>query len=359
MKLTDKIKSFLKPKKSEEKKPETVTPVKEVPHTPAETVTPAKEVPHTPAETVKDEETELLDAFLSEITEEENDGIIHFPYRIDENEIYHPQNETEEKTVIIPEGVTYIPKEAFKGKSVRSIQLPESLLWIEAEAFSETALEEIVLPSSLQFLQEKTFAKCQHLKKVVMPSGLLGIGRNVFQNCPSLGSIAIPETVRYLDGSYFSSPDLGTSLKQSFEPTIQRLNNAFRRTACPVPKSAKEKLYFGKFLFQYHKGTKLSKKFPEQLKADYFLELGDTQKIYRNINGKKIFSILERLPIFDSGDAMYSSYEKIYLFRSPDKNGLSAIVIEGGYEISSVMLYEKIFPTNEKIKYLLDALEII
>ena len=131
-----------------------------------------------------------------------------------------------------------------------------------------------------------------------------------------------------------------------------------QQTACSVPKSAKEKLYFSSFLFRYYKETKLLKKFPEQLKAYYFLKLGDTEKIYRNINGRKIFSAVEHLPIFDSGDARYGSYRKIYLFRSPDGNGFSGIKICGGYEIASVTLYENIFPADRETKYLLDILEL-
>ena len=344
MKLIEKMKNFLTPKKSE---------TKQQTKTPEPVSQPAK------AKTPTPQKIDLPEPSLAESAEKEKDRSIKIPYHLDENEIYHPSEEIKE-SVIIPEGITFIPEKAFKGKPVKSIQLPESLLWIGEEAFSETALEEIILPSSLQFLQKKTFADCKNLRKVILSSGLLGIGKDVFKGCPLLTSIDIPESVCYLDADYSSSPDINWELRKSFQATTQRLHAVSKQTTYSVPKSAKEKINFIGFLFefQYSKSTELPKEFPEWLKGYNFLELGNI-KIYRTIDGRKILSILEELPIFDSGDARYDSYKKIYLFRSSDGNSLSAISTHGGYELASVTSYENIFPANEKTKYLLDIFELL
>lgn len=346
MNLTDKIKKFLKSGKTEEKPPEPKPPVR------TETIPqPDKKEIEMP------DKSGLPEQFLAESAEDEKEKTIRIPYQLDENEIYHPAEETAE-SVVIPEGVKLIPKSAFKGKPVKRIQFPESLLWIGKEAFSGTALEEVLLPPSVQFLQEKTFADCKQLRNVILPAELLGIGENVFKNCPLLTSADIPESVCYLDKSYFSSPDINGDLKKSFSSAVLRLGTAYQQTSCSVPKSVKNKLDINGYHFQYSQETKLGKQFPERMKGHYFLNLSDSITLYRTVKGRRIVSVLERLPIFDSEDARYGSHEELYLFRSPDENTFSGIKIYGGYDISSVTLYENIVPADSKIKYLLDVLEL-
>ena len=68
---------------------------------------------------------------------------------------------------VLPEGLLKIGAEAFKNcRSLKDIVLPEGLLAIGNEAFRNSGLEEIVIPLSVQKMGEGVFMHCVHLKYV-------------------------------------------------------------------------------------------------------------------------------------------------------------------------------------------------
>ena len=72
------------------------------------------------------------------------------------------------KIIAIPEGVTAIGKDAFRG---------------------DTVLEAVILPDSLEEIREKAFADCPRLREVVLSSDsrLRAIGPKAFLNCVKIG----------------------------------------------------------------------------------------------------------------------------------------------------------------------------
>ena len=72
------------------------------------------------------------------------------------------------KIIAIPEGVTAIGKDAFRGDAV---------------------LEAVILPDSLEEIREKAFADCPRLREVVLSSDsrLRAIGPKAFLNCVKIG----------------------------------------------------------------------------------------------------------------------------------------------------------------------------
>lgn len=155
--------------------------------------------------------------------------------------------ETTLRSIILPEGITYIGSNAFNNSSLEAITLPESLEEIDQYAFSKTNLTEIVIPANVELLESSafqgasspisplkkvvfegnkihtiesnTFQNCQNLQEVQLPEGLTTIKYNAFQRCYALEEITIPDAVTVIEKQVFSQctslrrVNLGTQLE--------------------------------------------------------------------------------------------------------------------------------------------------
>ena len=72
------------------------------------------------------------------------------------------------ESLVIPEGVTTIGYQAFKGHAnLKTVVLPSTLTTIEQEAFMEcTALESLTIPASVTFIGSQALAYCTSLKDI-------------------------------------------------------------------------------------------------------------------------------------------------------------------------------------------------
>ncbi len=134
------------------------------------------------------------------------------------------------ENVIIPNNVTSIACEAFKGKkNLVSITIPDSVKSIGYRAFfgcenltsvnipqSVTSLEwgaflgckklvSITIPDGITAINMNTFEHCESLKKVIIPESVSVIGMNAFDSCFNLQWVNIPENVKKLSGGLFSN----------------------------------------------------------------------------------------------------------------------------------------------------------
>ena len=100
----------------------------------------------------------------------------------------------EQHSVIVPEGVTVIGKEVFKGMSwITDITLPEGLTEIGENAFKGCRkLERINIPSSLEKVGELAFHRCHDLVSLEFPETVTSFGKGTFLCCDSLRSIKAP-----------------------------------------------------------------------------------------------------------------------------------------------------------------------
>lgn len=155
--------------------------------------------------------------------------------------------ETTLRSIILPEGITYIGSNAFNNSSLEAITLPESLEEIDQYAFSKTNLTEIVIPANVELLGSSTFQgasspisplkkvvfegnkiqtidrctfqDCQNLQEIKLPEGLTTIKYNAFQRCYALEEITIPDAVTTIEKQVFSfctalkKVNLGTQLE--------------------------------------------------------------------------------------------------------------------------------------------------
>ena len=97
-------------------------------------------------------------------------------------------------SVVIPEGVTVIDDNAFRGcTSLRSVVIPSTVVSIGSGAFYGcSSLESISLPSSLVSIGSEAFAECRSLKEISIPYWVLEIGDALFDGCISLERLTMP-----------------------------------------------------------------------------------------------------------------------------------------------------------------------
>ena len=95
---------------------------------------------------------------------------------------------------IIPEGVTEIPNEAFKGcGSLTRVEMTDSVIAIGNEAFADCeGLREIKLSKKIKSVGTKAFYNCHSIEKIVLPLGVKTFGKNIV----SKGTILARQSVR-------------------------------------------------------------------------------------------------------------------------------------------------------------------
>ena len=165
-----------------------------------------------------------------------------------ESESAFGQSQCNITSIVIPNGVTTIGKEAFKGCSrLTNIEIPESVTkigdyafegtpWFDAKKRESTpvmvngisvdnwflfdgskysgdvvipdgvtdirgntggyGITNISLPDSLKNIGENAFVNCSDLTSIAIPDGVTGIGDAAFMNCAGLTNIKIPDSVK-------------------------------------------------------------------------------------------------------------------------------------------------------------------
>ena len=155
----------------------------------------------------------------------ENNGITYSVTTIGE---YGFQN-TQIRTIVIPDSVTTIEQAAFAGSELEYITIPDSVITIKSSAFysceimasvvignsvttfGNSVFEEcedllsITIPDSVTNLGNETFYKCHSLESVVIGNGVSRIGYGTFSGCRSLSEITLPNSVTEIDSSAFSN----------------------------------------------------------------------------------------------------------------------------------------------------------
>ena len=98
------------------------------------------------------------------------------------------------KTVVVCDGITGLPKGAFKDcNRLTTVSLPQTLTAVSAEAFYGCdQIEEMYLPN-VTSIGDSAFYKCSKLEKLTLGKNLKTIGNNAFYNCKALKTVSLPE----------------------------------------------------------------------------------------------------------------------------------------------------------------------
>lgn len=134
-------------------------------------------------------------------------------------------------SVVIPEGITKISKEAFCDcDSLKSVVIPEGVTKIGDSAFRDCpSLSSIVIPKSVTEIDDAAFKGCHSLKSVEIPEGVTKIGACAFNFCESLSSVVIPEGVTIIRDMTFNDCK---SLKSVVIPESVREIDMFAFDGC-------------------------------------------------------------------------------------------------------------------------------
>ncbi len=98
----------------------------------------------------------------------------------------------DEKTIVVPEGVTKIDSGVFQKKLVENIFLPDSLIEIGSDAFYNcNNLKEITLPPNLKEIGSCAFSYCTSLTDITVPKSVQYLSYQIFQGCSKLENITI------------------------------------------------------------------------------------------------------------------------------------------------------------------------
>ena len=115
----------------------------------------------------------------------------------------------------VPEGVTTIADRAFAGTEIESIIIPNSVTHIGKEAFDFCPnLKSVVLPDTLTTIEEGVFSQCFALKSIRIPSSVRTIKDGVFYSA-GIESIDIPDSVTYMGSGVFEGCDELQSVRLS------------------------------------------------------------------------------------------------------------------------------------------------
>ncbi|MDX2109282.1 MAG: leucine-rich repeat protein [Verrucomicrobiota bacterium] len=110
-------------------------------------------------------------------------------------------------SVIIPNGVTSIGKNAFSGcASLRDVSIPNSVTSIGDSAFFYcSGLTSVSIPDSVTNIGSSAFSYCSTLTSVTIGNSVASIGDYAFYYCSALTSVTIPSSVSRIGNEAFSS----------------------------------------------------------------------------------------------------------------------------------------------------------
>ncbi|HFR3896583.1 TPA: leucine-rich repeat protein, partial [Streptococcus suis] len=123
----------------------------------------------------------------------------------------------------IPEGMTMIDHEAFRGnKTLKEIVLPTTLTTIEYGAFENSGLEKLVLPASLTYIGDRAFAGISTLKEVVIPKNVT-YAPNIFAGSENLKKVTFEDGITVIPASILA----GTSVEEIHLPSSVEIIDSY------------------------------------------------------------------------------------------------------------------------------------
>lgn len=130
-------------------------------------------------------------------------------------------------TLVIPNTVTKISKNAFSESGLTQITLPENLTTIEASAFYKTKLETITIPKNVTKIPTDCFYQCENLTRAMFPNTLTTIDARAFRGCSNLANIDIPTSLETIGvGAFGDCKNLKLTNQFRFPDSMKEIGEA-------------------------------------------------------------------------------------------------------------------------------------
>ena len=122
------------------------------------------------------------------------------------------------KTISLPESVRVLQDECFSQSGLTSIEL-SNIIALGIGCFKNcTELLNAILPNSISYLPKDTFYGCSKIIKITVPYGITTIGQGCFSNCSSLTSVSLPKTIKTIGVEYGTGAFAFTAIKSIVIP---------------------------------------------------------------------------------------------------------------------------------------------
>lgn len=109
-------------------------------------------------------------------------------------------------SVVLPDGITEIPKFAFyKCTSLSSVSIPDSVVIIGEHSFEGcTSLSKVVLSDNVNIIDDFAFNNCTGMTKLTLGTGITAIGNYAFATCTELTEIQLPDSLNSIGSMAFA-----------------------------------------------------------------------------------------------------------------------------------------------------------
>lgn len=166
-------------------------------------------------------ENENLYSFNGSVIDKNEKIFVHF----------YDGNYSNDDVYIIPEGITKIAVGAFHATKLKSIILPDSLTFIDREAFESSAITSIDL-NCVEFIGEACFESCSYLEEVKI-SNRIRMGDFTFARDLSLKNIYIPSGSVIRPYDFYGCENLQTVLISNDTSMVQVVQTSEIFEKCP------------------------------------------------------------------------------------------------------------------------------
>ena len=122
------------------------------------------------------------------------------------------------RTVVLPEGLVSIERNAFLGSGIKTINLPGTLTIIGSYVFDHCPnLINLVIPEGIKsIITTNSFTYCNSLESVEFPSDIEIIESGAFIGCPNLKTIVLPKNAEIRDGAIMSDTGIDVTMNVDF-----------------------------------------------------------------------------------------------------------------------------------------------
>lgn len=104
------------------------------------------------------------------------------------------------ENIVLPDSVTEIGTEAFRGCTIKNITLSPNLVVIEDRAFYGTyvKIEDIKFPDGLRMIGKEAFAYCHEIEEIHLPDSVVDVAEGAFESCKILSKVRMSPNVRLI-----------------------------------------------------------------------------------------------------------------------------------------------------------------